>query len=194
MVSFPPLIPSYQWMAHFLQAIIKKSTIEKAFSEAGGFLQSPRDFGRYNLLDAKGVTITLSVAVEGGGRQLRYPDKLENLNLSEHGDWRRNHLKAIESCLGKKPYFSYLFPSLSAIYLNKEFKTLREFNTAIFLNLYSFIVADIDNARLQSFYERPVLMERGIEIMEKMKPEISSLEMISMYGKESLLGFLAYRI
>ena len=100
-------MPSVSWFANFLQAMAKESNEKEATVIANDALVTPRDFGRYTLLDVKGKEITLSLAVEGGGRQLRHPDRISDLRLSEHGSWRRNHLKALEACLGKKPYFPY---------------------------------------------------------------------------------------
>lgn len=158
-------------------------------SEANSLLESLREFGRFTLSDKSGDILTLSVAVEGGGRQLRYADRIEEVRLSEHGEWRRNHLRAIEACLGKKPYYSHIFSSISDIYLDKNIVLLKDFNMAIFGKLYSFILGDLKETDFLSFPTTPLIRERGEEIAGKIKPEISSLEALSILGKESVLGF-----
>lgn len=191
MVEFPPLMPSATWFAKFLQGVAKELTDKEAIINANESLISPRDFGRYNIFDSNGLVVSLSVAVEGGGRQLRYLDKLATVRLSEHGHWRRNHLKTLEACLGRKPYFHYFFPSLSAIYLNQEYRTLKDFNFTLFKFFFNFIVGNIKNSDFSLFYYNETLQQRGMEIASKIKPNASSIEVVSSFGKESILGFLA---
>lgn len=191
MVTIAPLVPNSLWMAGYFKALALGLNTTDAITEANRSLNSLKDFGRYSLRSPKGETIVLSLAVEGGGRQLRVINKIETLRLSEHGNWRKNHLGAIEACLGRTPFFPYISPKLSEIYLNKELQTLSDFNTAIFELLLSFISKDLPEKTFSLYYNDITLKERGREIVEKIKPEISSLETIFTFGKESLLGFLA---
>ena len=194
MVSFPPLMPSVGWFADFLQSKAKDFREEQSILAANDGLPSSRDFGRFVLKETNGEAITLSLAVEGGGRQLRTLNKIDYLLLSDHGDWRRNHLRAMEACLGKKPFFPYIFPRLTSAYLDKNLKSLREFNTAIFQILYSFILGETEDFNLSLFYNNKILQERGKEIALQFDNRISSLEAICSFGKESLLGFLAINL
>lgn len=191
MVTFPPLLPSSDWMASFLDALTREKDFDFAISSANNSLPTPREFARYQILDSRGDHLTLSVAVEGGGRQLRDFSKIQNLFLSEHGDWRRNHLRALEACLGKKPYFPYLFPDLNLIYLDKELKTLKDFNFRLFEFLLTFLLADIPLSQIARFHSDEVLQERGLEIASQIPRGISSFEAVAIHGKEALLGFLA---
>ncbi|MCH5233957.1 MAG: WbqC family protein [Muribaculaceae bacterium] len=193
MVEFPPLMPSARWFATFLQAYAKGMTVSDSIIFANSDLSSSRDFGRFLILGSQCSPVTLSVAVEGGGRQLRYPDKIMELKLSEHGDWRKNHLKAMEACLGRKPYFPYIFPYLSGIYLDKNLQTLQDFNNEIFKFLFKFILGNINNSEISRFYNNEILGKRGQEVSSDINPEISIFEVISNFGKESLIGFLAMK-
>ncbi|MCH5242512.1 MAG: WbqC family protein [Muribaculaceae bacterium] len=191
MVNFPPLMPSASWLGHYLKAIANDASESQAIHIANESLVSTREFGRYVLFDPRGERVTLSLAVNGGGRQLRYPEKLTCITLSEHGDWRRNHLKALEACLGKKPFFNDLFPSLSELYLNKELLTLEDFNTTLLKFLFTFIVGKINKTEISRYFKNETWIQRGQEIASRIKPEVSSIEVASAFGKESLLGFLA---
>lgn len=192
-MTFPPLMPSSLWMANFLQSK-NRNTSEESVLRANESLISTKEFGRFSLRESNGKIFTLSLAVEGGGRQLRTSEKIENLKLSEHGEWRRNHLRAMDACLGKKPFFPYFFPKLTEIYLDRNIATLKDFNTAIFRILYSFIVGEDKNNDFSQFYDSIILQDRGKEIADKIDSGISSLEAMSYFGKESLLGFLAINL
>lgn len=148
---------------------------------------------RYLIHDAKGNVITLTAAVEGGARQLRDLTKISQINLSGHGDWRHNHLRALETYLGKKPFFPYIFPDLSSVYLDEEILNLKDFNFAIFKILSRFLntpeIGFNETDKLSGNYP---WIERGREIAAKINPDISSIETISTFGKEALLGFLAF--
>lgn len=191
MVSFPPLAPSAAWMSHMLKTIMENATEEEAVSRANMLIDSPKEFGRYHITNTRGEVMCLSVAVEGGGRQLRTIDKIGGLLLSEHGDWRKNHLRTIEACIGRYPYFRYFSDSLGDIYLNRDIKSLRDFNTAIYGLLSSFLREGISKEEMEMFFKKRNLFERGLEIAGMFKREISSMEIIAAFGKEALLGFLA---
>ena len=56
---------------------------------------------------------------------------VNELEISEHGDWRRTHWGAVFSAFGKSPFFEYIADDLNAIYENKEITNLLEFNKGI---------------------------------------------------------------
>lgn len=194
MVNYPPLMPSSGWFVSFLKFLSDNMEESEAIVKANEIACSPKDFGRFNLRDAQGNILTLSLAVDGGGRQLRSFNKIVGLKLSEHGEWRRNHLKAMEACLGKKPFFNYYYPKISEIYLDRNLVSLQDFNTAIFRILYSFIKAECSVSDLKSFYANGILLERGKEVKDKIDFNISSFEPLTSLGKETLLGFLAINL
>lgn len=152
-----------------------------------------KDFGRFLLYDSRGETGIHSVAVEGGGRQLRSFAKMEALRLSEHGDWRKLHLGALDAILGRKPFYRYLEPKLKKIYLNSELKTLRDFNFAIFEVLFSFLMENVSPSIIRNNEHRPEIKMRGKEISETLKGDETILQGIATFGKETLLGLLAMK-
>ena len=191
MVSFPPLAPSSAWWNKYLVAIRAEKPGKEALEFANSFLSSGKEFGRYVIDDTKGSPLILSVAVEGGGRQLRDISRIPDLRLSEHGEWRKNHLRAIEACLGKKPFFRFFEEELSRIYLNREIISLKEFNTAIFRMFSSFLMENIKDTDLRRYFENGPVVERGREIAKGIRPEESVVQALMEYGKETLLGILA---
>lgn len=54
----------------------------------------------------------LSIPLEGGGRRRVAPEKMDDIMVSEHGNWRHVHLQAIASEYGRMPYFEHLYPLL----------------------------------------------------------------------------------
>ena len=191
MVDFPPLTPSNKWFSHFFHYFATGIPEEEAIIKANLEIESAREFGRFFLKTPNGITEMLTVAIEGGGRQLRSFHKLDNLQLSEHGDWRRVHLHTIETCLGKQPFYRHLDTRLKEIYTNKGITTLKVFNTAIFKFLFSFLNGEIKQKDLVSFSEKKEALERGKEIQEFMEPDLSLLYTVSSFGKEAILGILA---
>lgn len=190
-MNFPPLLPSGAWYAMYVKALLNGLPDMRALEIANNSLHSSKAFGRFCLKDKKREYIFLSIAVEGGGRQLRNPDALERLKLSDHGDWRKNHLGAIEACLGKKPFYRHLQPALTAIYLNHRLESLKDFNTAIFCLVNSFLMENIRPSGMAEALSDIILIERGKEIAEHIDPDVSVLQSVSEYGRETLLGMIA---
>ena len=191
MVDFPPLVPSARWFANFLQSRVYGLTEKEACIGANLKLESGKEFGRFSLRNPNGEIKSLSLAIEGGGRRLRTIEKVSGLQLSNHGDWRKTHLNTIETCLGRKPFFREIQPHIADVYNNYELSSLEEFNSAIFMELYSFLMGNIIPADLSSFFANPVLTERGKEIAEKIDCEISILQALASFGRETLLGIYA---
>lgn len=192
MVDFPPLAPSAKWMACFFESLKENNSLSEAILLANKTV-SPKEFGRFTLLkDSRNETV-MSVAVEGGGRQLRSFDNLDGLNLSEHGNWRKTHLGALESSLGKTPFFRFFQKPLFEVYDNLSITSLKDFNSAIFRVLYAFIMGNMKPENLCCFNSKDSVAERGTELARKLHEDMSSFEVLANYGKEALLGFLAMK-
>ena len=112
MVRFPPLMPSVGWYACFMKALVDTGHSAPAIAKANEGIGTPKEFGRFILFDAKGEKKVESLAIAGGGRQLRTLRNLDTLKLSDHGDWRKVHLGAIESILGRTPFYREIQPAL----------------------------------------------------------------------------------
>lgn len=73
-----------------------------------------RDLTRTLIESNSPVGMVLTVPVKGGASAVKkmHPESLE---ISDHGDWTRIHLGAIEAAYGREPYFLHLFPEIAAI-------------------------------------------------------------------------------
>lgn len=191
MVIFPPLAPSSGWFAVFLKNLGEDGDVAEATGKANLALETPKEFGRFSLSSQEGELITLSVPVEGGGRQLRSFRGLDKLQISEHGNWRSWQLKTLEALLGKKPYFPELRSALSDIILDSGLKSLPEFNMAIFQRLYAFLMGNLEPGKLKQFPLNNGRIERGREIAEKINTNVSILQPLAEFGPETLLGVLS---
>lgn len=191
MVEYPPLAPSIRWCGAFFKSWAKGIPESEAFLIANSTLRSPKDFGRYILKNQIEEYVKLSVAVEGGGKQLRTWDKINNLYLSEHGDWRKVHLGAWEAILGRKPFFRYLEPALRDVYCDLNLKSLKEFNIAIFKILIAYLLGNLKPNSVVLNERNSEWRERGLEIAERFDQETSIIQALAENGPEALLGIMA---
>lgn len=191
MVNFPPLSPSAGWMARWLESFITDEDFTLAVTSANKYNKTTKDFGRFSILTKQQEPLRLSVAVEGGGRQLRDADKLNLLALSEHGEWRKIHLGALEANLGSLPYYRHLEARISDIFRDHSLRLLSEFNTAIFREISTFLLDTVKPDELKIYFTDTTLRSRGEEIAGKIDPDISVIQYVAELGKETVLGLLA---
>ena len=190
MVEFPPLAPSVRWFFRFFDAWSKGVSEDEAIVIANSGILSLKDFGRYVIRNQKGENLVLSLAVEGGGKQLRYIDKLPGLILSEHGDWRKVHAGAWEAELSRKPYFRYLEPELKKTYEDLKIVRLEDFNNAIFKTLLSFLLGNLNSSDLCRYAKGRNWQDRGREVVESLNPDLSIIQALATHGKETILGIM----
>ena len=69
----------------------------------------PWCFNHCNLVGANGKQMLTLPLIKNQEKGLQVLHKLE---ISEHGDWRRNHWGAIFSAYGKSPFFEYIADDL----------------------------------------------------------------------------------
>ena len=189
MVSYPPLVPSSAWFSCYIKALREGMVEREAMEIANQSLPTVKEFGRYAVKNNKG-RITLSVALEGGGKQLRKIDSGIPILLSEHGDWRKVHMGGLEASLGRTPYYRHIEPELKSIYQNLEIINLKDFNAAIFQCLKAFLLGNISTMMLQELSKQGLWQERGKEIAENIIPDLSVVQSLSEYGRETLLGIM----
>ena len=191
MVSFPPFLPSAKWMADYFGALRSGTGNSEAMVKANSKITDHKEFARSNIRDTRGNIQVVSMAIAGGGRQLRNLSKMEGLYLSEHGDWRKNHLGTFEACLGKTPFYHHIEGALKTIYENRDATSLEHFNTAIFRELTSFLLGNEDSSSLKFDLYKNAVKARGEEVAEGIDPDMTILQSLSVFGKETLLGLLA---
>ena len=59
---------------------------------------------------------------------------MKDVRISDHGEWRRNHWNALESCYMNTPFFLYYMDDLRPFY-EKRWEFLIDYNTEITLKL-----------------------------------------------------------
>ena len=109
-----------------------------------------RDLNRCKILGANGLQ-TLSVPIDGGGRNLRLPYK--QIGVSEHGSWRRVHWGAIFSAYGRAPYFEHYEHLFSPIW-EKPWTSLAELNQSIHEVVVSIILTPEIESQLRKDIDR----------------------------------------
>lgn len=199
MVNFPPTAPSFGWWRAFFKSLAQGASGEDAIQHANKRVTDVKEFARYTLLNPNGEPVVLTLPVEGGARLLRKINS-QDLKISEHGEWRKNHAGALEACLGKTPFYRYFEKGFLEVLSDKNLSSLESYNLAIFRVLYSFLMQDIPQEALQKEFERqngqaeglnPCVKERGKEIAALLNPEISIIEAMSQFGRETLLAIFA---
>ena len=94
-----------------------------------------------NLVGANGKqTLTLPILKPIGEPQRT----LNDVKISEHGDWRRVHWGALFSAYGKSPFFEYISDELQSIYENHNLDNLVDFNKAIHNLVVDFLDLPLD--------------------------------------------------
>lgn len=78
-----------------------------------------------------------SIATANGVQDLSVPvcknekaTAMKDIRLSEHGNWRKNHIAAINTAYGNSPYWDFLKPDFTDLYA-RQFTFLVDFNTAL---------------------------------------------------------------
>lgn len=194
-LDFPPLVPSLNWWTRWLSAYIDGASEIEAIKTANLQLSSPRGFGRFAVAQPNNKEpMMLSVALEGGGRALRSFHRLESLILSQHGNWRHTHLGALESLLGRTPFYRHLQPHIEKIYLDLHIQRLSDFNFAIFRVLKAFLLENVTPEAVKAASMRVEIINRGREIIADIDGRDGILPHLAFHGMEILLGILALRI
>lgn len=107
----PPYLPSIgmcrAWLAGRLAGLGDGEAWRRAEAECG---RKPRDLARCLVEGAHGQQpLTLSVAIEGGASVVKR-GKPWLWRLSDHGDWPRLHLRALETAYASTPITSTTSP------------------------------------------------------------------------------------
>ncbi len=82
---------------------------------------------RYLVEGPNGVQ-KLTVALTAGTNAMPVP--MQEVTISEHGNWRHLHWGALYSAYGKSPYFDYIAPDLKAV-IDGGQRSLLELNTQL---------------------------------------------------------------
>ena len=186
--DFPPYAPSSRWHAIRIKGLARGESFENSCLSANEEF-SLRDFARCRITGHSDSPILLTVPVEGGSSVLKGMLPPKEIKLSNHGNWRRIHLGALEASYGRTPYYPYLMPNLKEIY-EGNFQTLRDFNLAIEEALFAFLLNNISRDELSMLlnFSGNSLRERGMEISGLIDPDLSIIDALMRIGPETLLA------
>lgn len=165
-----PYLPSTRWMR----------------CAGKGMTLKTRDFTRTSVLGNTTAGIVLTVPVVGGSSAVKRlgPDSLK---ISDHGDWPRIHLGAIDAAYGREPYFQHLFPSIASLIENHPDR-LMLLNMGLMSEMIGFL--DYENLMPEVEELRRLRPERCASIAgrigESVDPEHSFLEALFRHGRDAI--------
>lgn len=138
--------------------------------------------------------MVLTVPVVGGSsaaKRLR-PELLE---VSDHGDWTRIHIGAIEAAYGREPYFQHLFPEIAAV-INDYPQHLAGLNVLLMEKMMDFIgyaevIGEIRNLRAANPERCSAIT---IRLESKIDPTHSFLEPLFRLGPDAIFLLMESRL
>lgn len=185
---FPPYAATVEWYVEWLKNRINGSSTGSIAVANKKCCVGGKDYSRTWLLTGKGEKLMLSMALEGGSGRLKNIDSFEEIRLSNHGNWRKNHLGAIEAVYRKAPFYDFIIDELQEVYNNYELETLASFNGAIHDCVVKSLTGGIYSDALNNLGEKNVvIIERGAEIAGHTDPTVSIIDPLMRFGPETLL-------
>ncbi|MDE7409153.1 MAG: WbqC family protein [Muribaculaceae bacterium] len=168
--ALPPYLASTLWM----QGKADRKTLKT------------RDYTRTLIESNSPEGMVLTVPVVGGSSAAKRL-KPEDLEVSDHGDWTRIHLGAIEAAYGREPYFQHFFPEIASVIAQYP-QQLVGLNVLLMEKMISFIgypdaIEDIRNLR-KANPERCEAIYRRMEA--KVNPDHSFIEPLFRLGPDAI--------
>ena len=166
--SIPPYLASLLWVQ----------------GKAGA--QKTREYTRTLIESNAPEGMVLTVPVVGGASAVKRL-KPSELEVSDHGDWTRIHLGAIEAAYGREPYFQHLFPELAPV-IAAHPQQLARLNVLLMERMMRFIgyrenISEIRSLR-EGNSERCAAIARRLEA--KVDPTHSFLEPLFRLGPDAI--------
>ncbi len=159
------------------------------------------DLNRCQIAGPGGLQL-LTIPIEGGGKSLAHKEFSE-IRISEHGNWRLNHWRAIFSAYGKAPFFEHYAHLFEPLYA-QQWTLLADFNYA----LHNAICNIIDFNAAFSLLNKNLSNPTALKIIDNFSsytqvrddkfgflPSLSILDAIFNIGRESIfhIAHLAYK-
>ena len=145
-----------------------------------------RDYTRALIESNSPTGMVLTVPVAGGSSAVKrlIPAMLE---VSDHGDWTRIHLGAIEAAYGREPYFQHFFPEIADDIVHYP-QHLARLNVLLVEKMLNFIgydeaIEDIRNLRTANQQRCAAIANR---LESKIDPAHSFLEAIFRLGPDAI--------
>ncbi len=170
MFGIPPYLPSTLWMQGNADLMALKT----------------RDYTRTRIEANTPEGMVLTVPVVGGGSAAKRL-KPSDLEISEHGDWTRIHLGAIEAAYGREPYFQHLFPEIAKVIADHP-KHLVSLNVLLLGKMMDFLgyrdaIEEIRKLR-ETHPQRCTDIER--RLLLKVNPAHSFIEPLFRLGPDAI--------
>lgn len=125
--------PAYAGSVRYFAALMSCRGV--FFDDTTLHLKAPWCCHHCRILGPNGVqTLTVPIVKMPYGE----PFAVKNIQISEHGDWRRIHWGAIFSAYGKSPFFDYFAPDLHALFEHGD-RWLIDFDRELFTLITSFL-------------------------------------------------------
>ena len=179
-----PYLPSQKWMSEWIEhRLAGKSAVEAAV--IADRCIDRRQMGRTLISGANGTQL-LTIPVTGGASVWKRRN-LNDVEISQHGNWQHTHLGAIEAAYARTPYFDTLFDALKPLYSKAE-GSLALFNAAILEVLISFINIETlsDGITRRRKCQDRILAEWCDAGKKLYREEISVLDPLMRYGPDTL--------
>ena len=152
-----------------------------------------RDYTRTLIESNNPQGMVLTVPIVGGSSAAKRL-KPEDLEISDHGDWTRIHLGAIEAAYGKEPYFIHLFPEIASVinHYPQHFATLNVLLMEKMMDFLGYRDAIEDIKKLRN--ENPERCRNIAKRLEtKINPAHSFLEPLFRLGPDSIFLLMESR-
>lgn len=177
-----PFAASASWYAAWLRATAAGLPHGEACDIAcRATITDPKSMAHATISSHNG-DIRLSVAVEGGAKMLKRRGFFTQALLSSHGDWPHVHLGALDAAYGKTPFYPHFIPALREVYEAHK-SSLYRFN----LLMHETICRFLDIIPVTPPCDATI-SERGTEIASRIRPEISILDPLMRFGRETILA------
>ena len=185
-VNFPPYLASSLWYQLWLSEFAENGDDTAAIKEANRLTAENRELSRCRIRTPKEEIQILSMAIEGGGKQLKSNPDLENLLISPHGNPRKKHLQAIDAAYGKKPFYRHVADRLEPIFHDEKIITLKDFNMMLHKAIAGLLTENLSCQDLLAIKTHPIAMERGKELAVGVRNEISVIDVLMNLGQEAV--------
>lgn len=145
-----------------------------------------RDYTRTVIESNNPDGMTLTVPIKGGASIVKRL-KPTQVNISNHGDWTRIHLGAIEAAYGREPYFQHLFPEIASIITNYP-ENLAKMNVLLMTIMLDFVGYEKEIEKIETL--RQTNPGRVSDIAKRLETKINTshsfLEPLFRFGPESI--------
>lgn len=195
------LTSAYLAPVEYYSAMAKADTV---FLEHCEFYEKQSYRNRCNIAGANGqLALTIPVEKSKGSRMLT-----RDVRISEHGDWRLQHWRSIESAYNSTPFFEYYKDDLIPFY-EKDWTFLWDFNAEIQAKMLELLDLQVDIQLTKEYkvdFDENVLDARNsihpkketdtgslknyYQVFEQrfgFIPNLSSIDLLFNMGNESIL-------